>query len=92
MMPIEILDHDAVVLDPQLLVTNLLQHCLESTRHAMAASHPELGEDDAADLDEDAFLALTVMAQISGLSDLLQRYRVVTQGYWTRGEQLRLEL
>jgi hypothetical protein len=92
MRPIERLDHQAVVLDPQLLVTNLLQHCLEAARHAMATSHPELGDDDAADLDEDAFLALTVMAQISSLSDLLRRYRVVTQGYWTGTNQLRLKL
>lgn len=90
MMPIPRLDHDTVPRDPQLLVTDLLQHCMQAAHQAIATSHPELGEDDADTLDEAAFIALAVMTQISSLDELLRRYHSLTQGYWTRTEQMHL--
>lgn len=74
---------------PQLLVTTLLQHCFDATVHALAAAHPEIGDcGNAHDLDEDAFVAQTVIRQLSELGHLLDRYRALTELAWAHDDQL----
>ena len=88
-MTIETLHHRESTRHPQLLVTTLLQHCLDAATHALAAAHPEIGEcGSVRELDEDAFVAHIVVRQLSEIGYILDRYRALTEGAWAREGQL----
>ena len=89
MMTRERLHHRDAIRRPQILVTTVLQHCLDATTHALAAAHPEIGECRCArPLDEDAFIALIIVRQLSDLGHILDRYSAITEDAWPGDGQL----
>lgn len=85
------LDHDIARDNPELVVSTLLQHALQATRHAFVSMYPEIGaQHDLGQVDHGCHLGLLIAHEMRVLDELLTRYRRLTEAGWhaAQNEQL----